>query len=100
MAPGAARIGPAMSDPVGHDVDQLLAIGLLVTPGYSAHISPQPARGPAAQQWQGVPFALLTARAAARTPAGTRRADGSRRAPPRRARGPACPPTPCSTGHR
>jgi hypothetical protein len=29
-----------MSDPVGHDVDELPAVGLLVTPGDAAHVSP------------------------------------------------------------
>ena len=38
VAPGSRRIRAAMRDPVGHDVDQLLAVGLLVTPRDPAHV--------------------------------------------------------------
>ena len=35
--PGPGRVRPAVGDPVGHDVHELLAVGLLVTPRYPAH---------------------------------------------------------------
>ncbi len=38
VAPDPGRIGAAMRDPVGHDVDQLLAVGLLITTRDSAHV--------------------------------------------------------------
>ena len=38
VAPGPRRIRAAMRDPVGHDVDQLLAVRLLVTPRDPAHV--------------------------------------------------------------
>ena len=38
VAPGAGGVRAAVRDPVGHDVDQLLAVGLLVAPGDAAHL--------------------------------------------------------------
>ena len=39
VAPQPGRVRAAVRDPVGHDVDELVAVGLLVAPCDTAHVS-------------------------------------------------------------
>src|SRR5262249_47321346 len=80
VVPGPGRVRPAVGDPVGHDVHELLAAGLLVTPCDTAHFSPWPVPG---SWWQRAE--------ASRTPSGRRVPGGSRQAPARPAHARASP---------
>ena len=48
VTPRPRRVRTAVGDPVGHDVDELVAVGLLVAPCDPAHVSPRPRRSPSA----------------------------------------------------
>ena len=42
VAPDRARVRAPVRDPLGHDVGQLVAVGLLVAPGDTAHACQPP----------------------------------------------------------
>ena len=55
VTPRPRRVWAAVGDPVGHDVDKLVAIGLLVAPCDTAHVSSRPLRLPSRRSAAGIP---------------------------------------------